>query len=146
MVEIVVVAITAGVLAAYAIPRMMGPGEFSVRTNADRFLAALQYAQTLAQRQGVATSVMLGTTAFSVQQNGTYVKLATENNAAGDYIVDIHPEVAIAPKAPCVATTIVFGTNGIPSSVVPCTYTINENGVTRFSVTLEPSGYSHLAS
>lgn len=154
MVEIVVVAITAGVLAAYAIPRMMGPGEFAVRTNADRFLAALQYAQTLAQRQGVATRVVIDTgtapATISVQQTDgvlwNTVKLATENNSAGNYIVDIHPEVAIAPQAPC-AATIVFGTNGIPSAVpVRCFYNINEDGVKRFSVTLEPSGYSHLGS
>ncbi len=146
LVEIVVVVITTAILAAYAIPRMMGPGEFAVRTNADRLLAALQYAQTLAQRQGVPTSMVYTGTTISVMQNGTNVKLATERDSSGEYVFDVHPDVTIVPQAPCATNTVTFGANGVSTVGVRCVYNIIENGATRFTVTVETSGYSYLGT
>lgn len=143
LVEIVAVLITTAILAAYAIPRMMGPGEFAVRTNADRLLAALQYAQTLAQRQGVPTSMVYTAMTISVKQGGLNVKLATENNST-DYIFEVHPDVTITPA--CGHFTVTFGANGVPTAGAPCVFNIIENGATRFTVTVETSGYSYLGT
>lgn len=139
LVEITAVMVIVTVLAAYAIPRMAGPGEFAARTNADRLLAALQYAHTLAQRQGIATSLVLSSATFSVQQYGAYVKLATENNAAGNYIVDVHPEVTITSSC----GTTVFNADG---GAAACTYSIKEGGVTHFTILVETSGFVHFGS
>lgn len=140
MVEIVAVSVIVTVLAAYAIPRMMGPGEFAVRTAADRLVAALHYAQVLAQRQGVATSVVIAATDPQITvkyDGGAVVSLA--NETYNDYQIRLHPDVSITTGA------IVYGVDGVPTMGVGI-YNINENGVKRFTVTIQPTGFVQLGS
>lgn len=152
LVEIVAVTVIVTILAAYAIPRMMGPGEFAVHTAADRLVAALHYAQTLAQRQGVATSVTISTAApnITVSQGGTPVGFQNESYN-GQYKVDWHYDVSVVPSAPAVMpVAITFGSDGIPSATLPATlpvtFSINENGVKRFTVIVQPTGFVQLGS
>jgi len=141
LVEIVAVMVTVTILAAYAVPHMMGSGGFAARTNADRLLAALQYAQTLAQRQGVATSVAIAATTpnIAVLQNNLAVNLQNESYN-GLYKIDLHPDVSVTPSA-----TVIFGTNGIPTAGTG-TYSIKENGTTRFTIVVEATGFTHFGS
>lgn len=141
MVEIVAVMVIVVILGAYAIPRMMGPGEFAVRAAADRLAAALHYAQTLAQRQGVATSVVIAASdpqiTLKYTLSGTIVPLANETYS--DYRVRLHPDVSITTG------TITYGTDGLPTAGAG-TYAVNEYGVKRFTVTVQPTGFVQLGS
>lgn len=138
MVEIVAVMVIVVTLSAYAIPRMMGPGEFAVRTAADRLLAALHYAQVLAQRQGVSTSVVIAGAdpqiTVKYTASGTVVSLANETYS--DYRIRLHSDVSITTG------TVIYGTDGIPTAGTG-TYSVQENGVTRFTVTVESNGHAH---
>lgn len=144
LVEVIAISVVAVVLAAFAIPRMMGPGEFAVRTNADRLLAALQYARTLAQTQGVATSVEVNSLTISVKQ-GAVVKFAMEDGT-GDYTFNVHPDVAVS-IAGC-TSPFTFGWAGERTTDVasPCVFSFIENGATRFTVRLETTGYAYLVN
>lgn len=143
LVEIVAVTVIVTILAAYAIPRMMGPGEFAVRTAADRLVAALHYAQTLAQRQGISTSVEIGFSSaytVTVKQSGSAVKLQNE-----DYLVVLQSDVSIS-YSPVGCSTLIFNaSDGVPSPTT-CTYLVNEDGVKRYKVTVQPTGFVQLGS
>lgn len=139
MVEIVAVTVIVVILAAYAVPRMMGPGEFAVRTAADRLVAALHYAQTLAQRRGVETKVEISTQ-IKVIQGVTPVSFPSETG--NTYVVDIHSDVTITPTG-----TLTFDSNGVPNvGGVAKIYDVNENGVKRYTVTVQPTGFVQLGS
>ena len=144
MVEVVAVTVIMVVLAAYAVPRMMSSTDVSAKVTADRVLAALYIAQTLAQRQGVATGVAIQTTLLNndcididptrppspncliVSQIGTPVSFPTQDydgtlNVSGTYAVRLHPRTP--PFGPpsyglnisATATPITYYPNGIPT-------------------------------
>jgi len=149
LVEIVAVTVIVTILAAYAIPRMMGPGEFAVRAAADRLVAALHYAQTLAQRQGnkIEVVIQLSDPQITVKKQGGAVVLLP-NEVYDDYRVRLHSEVSITPS-----DTITYDLDGIPTSLggvtIPAagkSFYINENGVKRYTVTVQPTGFVQLGS
>lgn len=147
MVEVVAVAVIATILAAYAIPRMMGPSDVAAKITADRVLAAMHIAQTLAQRQGVATGVAVTApnqlaVSLAVFQAGIPVSFSTQNydgtDTGGIYDALLHPEVTIIP-----AINIAYGTDGVPTSGAGITYTIAHGNLDEFKIKVEPTGYAH---
>lgn len=146
LVELVAVMVIVVVLAAYAIPRMLGANDFAAKVTADRVLAALHYAQTLAQRQGVATDVEVTSTPnrLAVKQGGTAVTFSTQNYDGTDtgskYDVKLSSDAVIAPSG---TTTITYGTDGIPTTAgLPSSITITGSGMT-FSIKVEVTGFAH---
>lgn len=149
MVEVVAVLVIVVVLAAAAIPRMMGSGDVAARVTADRVLAALHYAQTLAQRQGVPTSAVFAdepmlpvTAGLTVYQSGVQVGLATQNydgtDTGGKYNVSLEPEVVFNP----VSGVVAYGADGIPTAGAGTSYTISGSGIT-IKIKVEQTGFAH---
>jgi len=150
MVEVVAVLVIVVVLAAAAIPRMMGTSDVAARVTADRVLAALHYAQVLAQRQGVPTSAVFAdepiatvTAGLTVYQSGVQVSFATQNydgstDPSGLYNVSLEPEVAFAP----VSGVVAYGADGIPTAGAGISYTFAGGGVT-FKIKVEQTGFAH---
>lgn len=141
MVEIVAATVIATILAAYAIPRMMSASDVAAKVTADRVLAAMYIAQTLAQRQGMATGVEVTSAKhLLVLQNATAVSFQTHNydgtDTGGFYDVLLPPDVTIP------AINIAYGSDGIPTSGVT-TYTIAHGTSDRFTIRLEPTGFAH---
>ena len=142
--EVVAVAVIATVLAAYAIPRMMGPSDVAAKVTADRVLAALHYAQTLAQRQGVATSVDITTApnhlAVRYQVGSLLVDFPTQNydgsDSGGKYDANLSPDVTINSAA-----TTSYDSNGIPTTIP--TYTFTRGNLDKFIIKVEPTGFAH---
>jgi len=139
LVEVVAVMVIVVVLAASAIPRM-GPGEFAARTAADRVLAALQYAQVLAQRQGVPTDVVITAgPILTVKQNVTPVTFPAQNydgsDTGGLYSVKLHPDVSIS------AVNVTYGADGIPTAGAS-SYSVTGNGMS-FTIKVESTGFAH---
>lgn len=148
MVELVAAIVVMAVIAIYAAPRMMGSSDFAAKTTADRVLAALQYAQMLAQRQGVATEVVITTAppnhlAVQYQAGPALVEFTTQNydgsatTAANRYDVDLSPDVTIIPGA-----TIIYGANGTLTAGA-ATYTITHGISDNFKIKVEPTGFAH---
>jgi len=139
LVEVVAVTVIVVVLAASAIPRI-GSGGVAARTAADQVLAALHYAQVLAQRQGVVTSVVVtaGTNRLTVNQTGI-VSFPIQNydgtDTGGKYDVKLHPSVSLS------SGTITYGVDGIPTAGVG-SYNITGNGMS-FTIKVESTGFAH---
>lgn len=108
LLEVVVVLVIVGVLAAVLAPRFIGTSGFTGQTTADKLLMAARYAEALAQNQGVTTSLTVSAGAFSVTQNGVAVADPTLQSAR--FVVPLSPGVTITPL-----TTVSFTRPGVPS-------------------------------
>lgn len=116
LLELVAVLIVAAILAAVLAPRFIGASGFGGRTTADKFLVAARYAETLAQNQGVATSLTVGANSFSVTQNGTSV--ADPALQSTGFVVSLPAGVTITPQ-----TTVQFMRPGPPNATPTFTVT-----------------------
>ena len=142
IVEIVAVVVIVAILAAYAIPRMIGPGEFAVRAGADRFLAAVHYGQLLSQRQSVETHVevsvappQLRVTQFNMLTS-TWKPVMLNGEP---YEVTLHEAVSIGKPS---VDNIEFTSEGFPKKGVG-QYSVLEDGKLRYTVVLESTGFAH---
>ena len=108
LLELVAVLTVAGVLAAVLAPHFIGPSEFTGQTTADKFLMAARYAETLAQNQGVTTSLVVTATSFTVEQNNVPVANPTLQSAS--FVVTLPAGVTITPRK-----TVKFVRPGIPN-------------------------------
>lgn len=109
LLELVAILIIVGILAAVLAPRFIDATGFSGQTTADKLLMAARYAETLAQNQGVTTSLTVGASSFSVTQNGAAVANPTLQSAS--LVVPLPAGVTITPQ-----TTVNFTRPGIPSA------------------------------
>lgn len=147
LVEVVAVMVITVTLAAWAMPKMDRAGDIGTGSAANRLVAALQYAQVLAQRQGVETQVLIASVDPQIivkYSSGTIVALPNETYS--DYRIRLHGDVSIAG---CATTTVAFKPDGtltingsLPTTVTDCF--INQNGETRFTVKIEPTGHAYL--
>ena len=135
LLELVAVLIVIGVLAAVLAPRFIEASAFEGGTTADKLLVAARYAETLAQNQGVTTSLTVGANSFSVTQNGAAVPDPTLQSST--YVTPIPAGVVISPKA-----TVSFSRMESSQSVtVPTTrFTITGSGPSA-SVYVTATGY-----
>lgn len=141
MVEIVAVMVITVTLAAWAMPKMDRAADIGTGATANRLVAALQYAQVLAQRQGVDTNVEISATEFKVTQGavpGTAIDfpMGSENK----YAVAIPSDVSIA-----FCTNVTYKPDGtlVPAAGLTC---LVNNGETRFTVKVEPTGHAYLVT
>ncbi len=119
LLEVVVVLVVVGILAAVLAPRFIGTSGFTGQTTADKLLMAARYAETLAQNQGVATALTVGSTTFEVTQNGTPVPNPTLQST--DFVVSFPSGVTVTPS-----TTVTF-VRGSGPSLAP-TFTVAGRG------------------
>jgi len=96
LLEIVVVLIVVGILAAVLAPRFIGTSGFTGQTTADKFLAAARYAESLAQNQDVTTSLTVSAHTFSITQNGAPVADPTLQSPT--FVVTLPAGVRISPR------------------------------------------------
>jgi prepilin-type N-terminal cleavage/methylation domain-containing protein len=149
LVEVVAVMVITTILAAYAIPRMMGSSDVAAKVTADRVLAALQYAQVLAQRQGVPTRVEIAAgPILTVKQGVAAVIFSTQNydgtDTGGKYDVKLDPDVSIAISGISGSPLpISYGVDGIPTPAGSSySITINGSGMS-FTIKVESTGFAH---
>ncbi len=131
LLELVAVLVIVAILAAVLAPRFMGASGFTGQTTADKLLAAARYAETLAQNQGVATSLVVGASSFSVTQNGAAV--ANPAQPSTSFIVSLPAGVTITPQ-----TTVSFTRPGVPNATP--TFTVAGTGFTA-SLYITTTGY-----
>ena len=131
LLEMVAILVIVGILAAVLAPRFMGATGFTGQTTADKLLVAARYAETLAQDQGVTTSLVVGANSFSVTQNGVAVANPTLQSAS--FAVPLPAGVTITPQ-----TTVSFTRPGVPSATP--TFTVAGTGFTA-RIYITPTGY-----
>ncbi len=113
LLEVVTVLVIAAVLAAVLAPRFIGATGFTGQTTADKLLMAARYAETLAQNQGVTTSLTIGANSFSVTQNGG-VAVANPTLQSASFVVPLPAGVTITSQP--TTTTVSFARPGVPNA------------------------------
>jgi len=129
VVELVVVLVLTGILAAFVIPRFLGTGSYSLRAAQDRLLGAAHYAQQEAMNKGPGHTVELVVSSphFRIDVDGTPITLPSggkQGALAG--VTTNNVTVTYTPLGGTTAATI----------------TITGTGGTR-RVCIEATGYAH---
>jgi prepilin-type N-terminal cleavage/methylation domain-containing protein len=137
--EMVMVIAIVSVMMFVAFSRLNGIDDLPAMTDEEHLLAALQYAQTLAQRQGIETSVVIssGTPNIKVTQKGASVYLPTRS----DKLTSLYEEnfgsgVSVTPAS----DTITYSVDGIPSKAAAFTVL---KGSHSYAITLTSLGYAY---
>jgi MSHA pilin protein MshC len=146
LVELVMVIVLLGVLAVYAVPRLLNSGDFYARGFHDQSMAYLRYAQKTAIAQRRTVCVTLGSNAISLQiasTAGSNTCSAALAGPAGEAGLNARSGVAFSSAT----TSFNFDALGQPVSsstgAVAATQTLQVANVSR-SITIEAvTGYVH---
>ena len=141
LVELILVMVIAGILAAVAVPRLIGRTSFDTRGFADQLAATVRFAQKLAVSQRRNVSVQL-TVNDATLCYSTLVPCAVANQAPGPggekpYTVSAPGGVAIAP-----VTVLTFDRGGRPDITAQLDIQVNGTGTHHVLVEQE-TGYVH---
>lgn len=118
LLEVIAVMIIASILAAIVVSQFMGSSGFEGQTTADKLLASARYAESLAQNQGIPTTLTVQSGSFSITQNGAAVTDPTLQGSS--FTVPIPAGVSITPQ-----TSVMFCRPGVPlvastTATAPC--------------------------
>lgn len=144
MVELVVVIVLVGILAAVAIPRFIGRQGFEARGFFDAASAAVRYAQKTAIAQRRQVFVVVTATTFSVCYDAACTAPVTDPSTAAALLVDARRGVPALAAPANVAPAGTFSFNGLgqPSAAQALVFTPAEAGdVTRTLSVAGETGY-----
>ncbi len=132
LVELVVVILVLGVLAAYAAPKFFNLDLYRDRAAYDEVTSAVRYAQKLAVSSGCDVQVQLTTSAYALKQHATSCTVGSFTTISSQHLLNTSSfsDVSISP-----AVTFVFDAMGRSSANVNVTV-----GSFHFSVVAE-TGY-----
>lgn len=141
MVELILVMVIAGILAAVAVPRMIGRNSFDTRGFADQLGATVRFAQKLAVAQRRDVFVQLtandATLCYDPTAPCPAANLAPGPGGEKPYTVSAPGGVAIAP-----ATVLGFRAGGVPDITAQLDIQVNGTGTHHVWVEQE-TGYVH---
>lgn len=138
MVELILVIVIAGILAAVAAPRMLGRTGFDTRGFADQLAATVRFAQKLAVAQHTDVYVRLTASDATLCYDAPCATLAPGPGGEKPYTVSVPSGVAISP-----ATTLHFDAGGRPVNLA-ARLDIQVNGSGTHHVFVEQeTGYVH---
>ena len=141
MVELILVMVIAGILAAVAVPRMVGRNSFDTRGFADQLAATVRFAQkrAIAQRRDVSVHLTANDATLCYS---ALVPCAAASQAPGPggekpYTVTAPGGVTIAP-----VTVLTFDRGGRPDTAAQLDIQVNGTGTHHVRVERE-TGYVH---
>jgi MSHA pilin protein MshC len=137
MVELILVIVIAGVLAAVAVPRLIGRNAFDERGFADQLAATVRFAQKLAVAQRRDVFVRLTAGDATLCYDAACATPAPGPGGEKPYTVSAPGGVAIAP-----AMVLGFGAGGVPNIAAQFAIQVNGTGTHRVFVEQE-TGYVH---
>lgn len=126
LVELVIVMVLIGILAAIAVPRVFSTAAMTVSLQADRFAADLRRAQALAASQSRSLCVTVSATRYFVSTfDGTAcASSAIADPAGGSFAVDLESGVSISGTA-----GFRYRGNGAPSAAASFTLSGGDRSV-----------------
>jgi MSHA pilin protein MshC len=141
MVELILVIVVAGILAAVAVPRMVGRSGFDTRGFADQLAATVRFAQKLAVAQRRDVYVQLtasdATLCYSATAPCSAASRAPGPGGEKPYTISAPGGVAISP-----VTALGFDAEGRPNIAAQLDIQVNGSGTHRVLVEQE-TGYVH---
>jgi len=129
LVELVVVLVLMGILAAFVIPRFMGGSGYAARAAQDRLVAAARYAQEVAMSKGPGAKVQL-------QLDGSGFRILV---GGSPIVLPMGGTRGTFSRATTTAATLSYDALGDTS---PTTITVKDSEDTRH-VCIESTGYAH---
>lgn len=138
MVELILVIAVAGILAAVAMPRMIGRTSFDTRGFADELSATVRFAQKLAVAQRTTVFVRLTASDATLCYDAACVTPAPGPGGEKPYTVSAPGGVAIASSLAALA----FDAGGRPNIAAPLAIQVNGSGTHTIRVERE-TGYVH---
>lgn len=132
LVELVVVMVLVGILAAYIVPRLTLRSGFDERTLQEELVSTARYAQQLAMMRGTANGVafIVGATDYSIEVNGVPI---THPNS--------QPFPVNYPNG--ITTAAVTFTYTALGAAAPGPQTITLGGLGGLQLCIEDTGYAH---
>lgn len=137
MVELVLVMVIAGILAAVAVPRMIGRTSFDTRGFADQLAATVRFAQKLAVAQRTNVFVRLTASDATLCYDAACATPAPGPGGEKPYTITTPGGVAIAP-----ATVLGFSAGGVPDIAARLDIQVSGAGTHHVWVEQE-TGYVH---
>ena len=141
MVELILVMVIAGILAAVAVPRMIGRTSFDTRGFADQLAATVRFAQKLAvsQRRDVSVHLTANDATLCYDPIAPCAAASQAPGPGGEkpYTVTAPGGVTIAP-----ITVLTFDAGGRPNIAAPLDIQVNGTGTHHVMVERE-TGYVH---
>jgi MSHA pilin protein MshC len=137
MVELILVIAVAGILAAVAVPRMVGRNAFDERGFADQLAATVRFAQKLAVAQRREVCVSLTANDATLWYDAACATPAPGPGGEKPYTITAPGGVAIAP-----AMALRFRTGGVPDIAAQLDIQVSGSGTHHVFVEQE-TGYVH---
>jgi MSHA pilin protein MshC len=137
MVELILVIVVAGILAAVAVPRMVGRNAFDERGFADQLAATVRFAQKLAVAQRRDVFVRLTASDATLCFDAACAALAPGPGGEKPYTISAPGGVAISP-----VTVLAFDAEGRPDTAAQLDIQVNGSGTHHVFVEQE-TGYVH---
>ncbi len=131
--ELVLVLVILGILAATVLPRLQDTGPVEMRATQDRLVAAVRYAQQTAMRKGPDANVsfIMKDNVYRIEIDGTPMRLPT-----GSYSESLPGGVSVGD------ITVGYTSLGNTTAGGLVTLTLSASGGTR-QICIEVSGYAH---
>jgi MSHA pilin protein MshC len=138
-VELVVVLVLVGILAAFAAPRLASQSQFDIAGFAQEFAAGLRYGQKYAFAAGCPVRAVIASGGFELRRstscdNGDFSVLLQHPTRGGGYSVDAPSGITLSP-----AGTFSFLGTGEASTTV--TITLTSSAGSRQVAIVGPTGY-----
>jgi MSHA pilin protein MshC len=137
LIELILVMVVAGILAAVAVPRMVGRNAFDERGFADQLAGTVRFAQKLAVAQRTDVFVRLTANDATLCYDAACATFAPGPGGEKPYTVSAPGGVAIAP-----AMVLGFSAGGVPDIAAPLAIQVNGTGTHNVLVEQE-TGYVH---
>jgi MSHA pilin protein MshC len=137
MVELILVMVIAGILAAVAVPRMVGRNAFDERGFADQLAATVRFAQKLAVAQRREVCVSLTANDATLWYDAACATPAPGPGGEKPYTITAPSGVTITP-----AMILRFRTGGVPDIFAPLDIQVSGSGTHHVFVEQE-TGYVH---
>lgn len=135
VIELIVVMLLIGIMAAVALPYFSRSEEYAVRTTRDELISAARYAQQLAMADSTrGIKLKITNTSFAITEivSGSDVNLQ-QADGSGSFPRTTHSSVSMSPAA-----TFTYSSLGATSAL-----TININGISPEQVCIESTGFAH---
>lgn len=137
LVELILVMVIAGILAAVAVPRMIGRTSFDTRGFADQLSATVRFAQKLAISQRTNVFVRLTANDATLCYDAACATLAPGPGGEKPYTITVPNGVAITP-----AMVLGFSAGGVPD--IAAQLAIQVAGSNTHTIRVErETGYAH---
>lgn len=151
LIELVIVILLLGILAAFAVPKWLGKGGFEAHTLRDELLARLRLVQTMNMNEGADRCTQL---VVEVQRFGHLTQLGNCSSASppiSDWsqdelsrgrVVNTSGDIVFSPRGP-LSFDKYSGRPLSPSTCVPYCELVVSDGYESARLRIEPEGYIH---